>query len=112
MPRMIIFVLEFCNLNFMAELSEIVEQLSQKVTVLVSKYNTLEAEKQAISVDNMKLKERMELREQYILELEKRNELIRMAKTLQDSGESPVNVKQRINELVRGIDKCIAQLNE
>lgn len=96
----------------MAELSEIVKQLTRKISVLISKYKALELEKAALLADNVKLKERMELREKYVKDLEKRNELIRMAKTLEESGESPIKVKNRINELVRGIDKCIAQLNE
>lgn len=96
----------------MAELSEIVKQLTRKISVLISKYKTLESEKAALLADNVKLTERMASREKYVKELEKRNELIRMAKTLEESGESPIKVKNRINELVRGIDKCIAQLNE
>lgn len=96
----------------MAELSEIVKQLTRKISVLISNYKALESDNASLLADNRKLKERMEKRNQYAAELEKRNELIRMAKTLEESGESPIKVKNRINELVRGIDKCIAQLNE
>ena len=39
-------------------------------------------------------------------------ELIINAKSLTDVGMSSKEARHKINELIRGIDKCIAQLNQ
>jgi len=43
--------------------------------------------------------------------LEEKNKRIKLAKSLSEDNESSLDVKLRINELVREIDKCIAYLN-
>lgn len=58
------------------------------------------------------LKERIEEKDEKINHLETRIEKMRIAKTLEESGENPANVRAKINELIRGIDRCIAQLNQ
>ena len=43
--------------------------------------------------------------------LKEERELIINAKSLSDVGISSKEARHKINELIRGIDKCIAQLN-
>jgi len=44
--------------------------------------------------------------------LDEQNKIIKLAKTITETNENPVNIKSKINELVREIDKCIALLNK
>ena len=37
---------------------------------------------------------------------------IRVAKSISELGDDPVKVRKKVNELIRGIDKCIARLNK
>ncbi len=37
---------------------------------------------------------------------------IRVAKSISEMGDDPVKVREKVNELIRGIDKCIARLNK
>jgi len=37
---------------------------------------------------------------------------IRVAKSISEMGDDPVKVRKKVNELIRGIDKCIARLNK
>jgi len=37
---------------------------------------------------------------------------IRVAKSISELGDNPVKVRKKVNELIRGIDKCIARLNK
>ena len=46
-----------------------------------------------------------------ISELEEQNKRIKLAKSLAASGESSSDIRLKINEMVREIDKCIAFLN-
>ncbi|MBL4755436.1 MAG: hypothetical protein JKY52_17800 [Flavobacteriales bacterium] len=44
--------------------------------------------------------------------LEEQNKRIKLARSLEDSGETSLDVKLKINEMVREIDKCISYLNK
>ena len=57
------------------------------------------------------LKNRVEELESANRELENKYKTIRIAKNASSDNESNLALKLRINELVREIDKCIAQLN-
>ena len=96
----------------MSALSPIVTRLYSKVKRLVFLHKKLQE-------DNMKLiKEREELLKivqqdkNTILKLEEKNKVIKLAKSLSETRESPGEIKLKINELVREIDKCIALLNK
>jgi len=60
----------------------------------------------------------LELEEKYLKQTEELNDLkekynkIRVAKSITELGENPVKVRKKVNELIRGIDKCIARLNK
>ena len=47
-----------------------------------------------------------------IEDLEEQNKRVKLARSLQESGETSLDVKLKINEMVREIDKCIAYLNK
>jgi cell division septum initiation protein DivIVA len=67
-------------------------------------------DKEQLLEENEKLKEEVKSRENDIEEFEKQNKLLKIAKSI-ESLEGKKEVKQKINELVREIDNCIALLN-
>ncbi|MGB0427323.1 MAG: hypothetical protein ACPGEC_00170 [Flavobacteriales bacterium] len=44
--------------------------------------------------------------------LELKYEKLRVTKSIAQSGENPVKVKHKINELIKGLDKCIHHLSK
>ena len=62
-------------------------------------------------LENKNLLEKLLLKEENIKALKEERELIINAKSLKDVGLSSKEARHKINELIRGIDKCIAQLN-
>ena len=64
-----------------------------------------------LELNNKNLRETLSLKEEKIKALKEERELIINAKSLTDVGMSSKEARHKINELIRGIDKCIAQLN-
>jgi hypothetical protein len=58
------------------------------------------------------LEQRIGTQRKRIEELEEKNKVLTMAKSLSDTSEGNLESKRKINELVREIDKCIALLNK
>ncbi len=92
--------------------------LPSKVDSIKNKVNKIMMMHQKVKDDMFKLEaEKDELiktlkeRRTIIENLEEKNKRIKLAKSLSESNESSLDVKLRINELVREIDKCIAYLN-
>jgi uncharacterized protein YjcR len=78
------------------------ERLIEKQILLIEKNETLYNE-----IDKIKLE--LTEKNQQILDLNNRVKLLKIAGSV--GGESTKEVKLKINEMVREIDKCIAQIN-
>ena len=95
----------------MANVENIYKEINQKIDRLIAKQETLKAE-------NDKLKQKLEISKQAISgteltikELNEKIKVLSMAKSLSGDSESNKEMKLKINEMVREIDKCISLLN-
>lgn len=95
------------------------EGLEHRLTVIRLKVERLLEENRQVREANALLENRleelektMELQKNTIGELTERNKMIKLAKNLSLSGSDSFDVKIKINELVREIDRCIDLLNE
>ncbi len=95
------------------------EGLEHRLTVIRLKVERLLEENRQLRVENELMKTRteelektMELQKNTIGELTERNKMIKLAKNLSLSGSDSFDVKIKINELIREIDRCIDLLNE
>lgn len=95
----------------MDKLSGTVESLKSKIEKLVSQHNALEKENAGLLREKAELTHKVEQKDAEILKLEERNKQIKLAKSISDTNENSLDIKLKINELVREIDKCIALLN-
>jgi len=93
--------------------------LEHRLTVIRLKVERLLEEKNQAREENEILKNKadelektIELQKNTILELTERNKMIKLAKNLSLTGSDSFDVKIKINELVREIDRCIDLLNE
>jgi len=93
----------------MKDLSLLVSNIKQKAEKLVAKQQLLEKENKTLVDEIEKVKKELEDKSQQILELNEKVKLLKIAKNV--DGESTKEVKLKINEMVREIDKCIAQIN-
>ncbi|WP_163713805.1 hypothetical protein [Mangrovibacterium lignilyticum] len=89
----------------------LLDDFKAKLRILIKRHTTLKSEK-------AELLEKMAEMESTIADLRRENEELvkkyedlKVAKVLAVVDEDKKQVKQRINKIVREIDKCIAQLN-
>ena len=96
----------------MDHLSERLKNLLNQVEKLKLTFEELQRKNEDLELNNKNLRETLTLREEKIKALKEERELIINAKSLTDIGMSSKEARHKINELIRGIDKCIAQLNQ
>ena len=93
----------------MKDLSLLVSNIKQKAEKLAKKHLLLQKENESLSIKMEEVKKELEDKNQQLLELNDKIKLLKLAKNV--DGESTKEVKLKINEMVREIDKCIAQIN-
>jgi predicted nucleic acid-binding Zn-ribbon protein len=85
--------------------------LNRKLDELLDRYNTLKHEVTDLKSGNQVLKGLLDEREERMKELEIKYERIKLSGALLGEGESALEAKKKITELVREIDRCVALLN-
>ena len=96
----------------MDHLSERLKNLLNQVEKLNLIFDELKGKNDDLELMNKNLRHTLSLREEKIKALKEERELIINAKSLTDVGMTSKEARHKINELIRGIDKCIAQLNQ
>ena len=95
----------------MNHLSERLKNLLNQVEKLNLRFDELKGINDDLELNNKNLRDTLSFKEEKIKALKEEKELIINAKSLTDIGMSSKEARHKINELIRGIDKCIAQLN-
>ena len=94
-------------------MKDLVVNIESKVNKIISLYNSLKKEKEEILEENKRLKSEVEDRDKDIKRLEETIKLLRITKSVSTQDvEKNKESRQKINEYVREIDKCIALLNK
>lgn len=88
-----------------------VNSLQSKIEKLIQFHNRLKDDYSKLSVENEVLIRKVEEQKNRINKLEDSNKVIKLAKALSGDGVKSPELKNKINELVREIDKSIALLN-
>ena len=96
----------------MDRFSKTLVNLRSQVQKLNTVFNHLKIKNEDLERENIELREKLERKVDRINALKNERELIVNAKSLKEAGLSSGEARHKINELIRGIDKCIAQLNQ
>lgn len=83
-----------------------------RVEEVVQENRQLKEENLALVAELDELKKTIVLQKNALLELKEENKLIKLAKEMSITGSDVHDIKIKINELVRDIDRCIDLLNE
>ncbi|HRN42645.1 MAG TPA: hypothetical protein PK649_11310 [Vicingus sp.] len=94
----------------MKDLSALVANLRRKAEKLVEKYQVVIEQNKQLTNEVFELKEELNKRNQQLSEIENKIKVLKISKSV--DSESTKDVKLKINEMVREIDKCIAQINK
>lgn len=87
-------------------------ELKANIQQVFKEYNNLETEKNLMEEKMLALKKEVEILEQEKSELGRKNEQLKIATHILSGVDENREAKQKINKLVREIDKCIALLNK
>jgi len=94
-------------------MKNLVENIEKKVSKLIQLYQSVQKEKEEILTENNKLELDLSDKEKTIKRLEEKIKLLRITKSVSaQDDEKNKESRQKINEYVREIDKCIALLNK
>ena len=89
-----------------------IERLHNKLESLLANYQQL---KEELKTSNQKvdvLSKQLDEHNQTIQQLNEKNKVLKLSSSIQGEQGDNKAAKQKINELVREIDKCIALLNK
>src|SRR6476620_6550236 len=92
-------------------LLSLTKSLKAKAQKVINLQEALQKENLRLKEQFTRLKNRVDELEKLNKKLEDHNNVLRISKSLSGDNEKNLALKLRINELVREIDKCIAQLN-
>ena len=90
----------------------LLKDLKKNVQQFFNEFANVENEKRVLEKNVLNLKHEIELLKQEKSELSRKNEQLRLATHLLSGVDENREAKQKINKLVREIDKCIALLNK
>lgn len=92
-------------------LQSLTKSLKAKAQKVINLQEALQKENLRLKEQLTRLKNRVDELEKLNKKLEDQNNVLRISKSVSGDNEKNLALKLRINELVREIDKCIAQLN-
>ena len=96
----------------MEKTNSALHRLKNAIQELMNRSVHLEKLNNELSDTVNQLNTQLSIREKKIEEIEKKYKVLKMAKSLEGASSESKDVKLKINEMVREIDKCIALLNK
>ncbi|OAQ41582.1 hypothetical protein A5893_00240 [Pedobacter psychrophilus] len=96
----------------MSVIAKKLDQVLDRTQKLVDLSKALQEHNDLLNLENEHMKVALETSENKRKDLEEKLRVLKMAKSLEGSSEKTLDIKQKINEFVREIDKCIVLLNK
>ena len=87
------------------------KELKFKVEKLINLHEQLVKQYQQLQTTNNQLTQKLEKQENQLAELTETNRVIRMAQRISGSDQNTRDIKLKINEYIREIDRCIGLIN-
>ena len=85
--------------------------LERKLLVLVSEHRNLKEEIKALKSENQELKEAVRLRDEQITGFHNQLKITKIVDNLHPEDGSVSELRKKVDEYIREIDKCIAHLS-
>lgn len=97
--------------NMDKALSGTTDALKIKIEKLIHLHKSLQEENRQLKQDNSDLKNRLSVHSDEIKALQQKQVVLKLSNTIGRNDEKKTEVKRKINELIKEIDRCIAMLN-
>ena len=96
----------------MSVIAKKLDQVLDRTQKLVDLSKALQEHNDLLNLENQSLTVALETSENKRKELDEKLRVLKLAKSLEGSSEKTFDMKQKINEFVREIDKCIVLLKK
>jgi len=96
----------------MSSVASQLDHVIQKTSRLIELCNALQEENELLAAENKQTKLALEAAKNRGLELDEKIRLLKLAKSIEGTSEKTLDIKQKINEFVREIDKCVVLLKK
>ena len=104
-------MLPFHIQSVMESLKSKQKQIKIKVEKLISLHTALSQKCSRLELENKQLKKELDVYKNQADKMLEQNKIIKLAKAISDKGDSK-DIKRKLNEYIREIDKCIAILDK
>ena len=96
----------------MASVADQLDKVLQKTAQMLELCNALQEENDLLKLENQSLKVALDTAKGKNLELDEKLRVTKLAKSIEGTSEKSLDIKQKINDFVREIDKSIALLKK
>ncbi|KLT66485.1 hypothetical protein [Pedobacter sp. BMA] len=96
----------------MASVADQLDKVLQKTAQLIELCGALQEESDLLRLENQSLKVALDTARVKSVELEEKLRVTKLAKSIEGTSEKSLDIKQKINDFVREIDKSIALLKK
>jgi len=96
----------------MTSVSEQLNSVLQKTTRLIELCDALQEENELLKLENQFIKTNLDAAKSKNVELEEKLRVLKLAKSIEGTSEKTLDIKQKINDFVREIDKCVVLLKK
>jgi len=96
----------------MLSVAEQLEHIVQKTDRLIALCTAFQEENDLLRQENKQTKNALEQAKLNVVELNEKLRVLKLAKSIEGTSEKTLDIKQKINEFVREIDKCVVLLKK
>lgn len=96
----------------MSSVADQLDKVVAKTERLMELCSALQEENDLLKLENQSLGSAVKVSKDKIDELEQKLRVLKMAKSFSETNEKTLDIKQKINEFVQEIDKCIVLLKK
>ncbi|WP_316745925.1 hypothetical protein [Pedobacter gandavensis] len=96
-------------------MSSVADQLNsvlQKTARVIELCNALQEENDLLKQENQSVKVALDSSKNQRADLEEKLRVLKLAKSIEGTSEKTLDIKQKINDFVREIDKCVVLLKK
>lgn len=96
----------------MSSVAHQLDNVLSKTARLIELCSALQEENDLVKVENQQIKAALEDAKKMNIALDEKLRVLKLAKSIEGTSEKTLDIKQKINEFVREIDKCIVLLKK
>lgn len=96
----------------MTSVADQLNSVLHKTARLIELCNALQEENELLKLENQTIKTTLEASKNRSTDLEEKLRVLKLAKSIEGTSEKTLDIKQKINDFVREIDKCVVLLKK